>query len=65
MTGAIKIINSERGFGFIVGDDGVDYFFHRGELQGLPLEALKVGFRVRFETHMTKRGPRAAAVSAA
>lgn len=65
MTGAIKIVNSARGFGFIAGDDGVDYFFHRAELLGLPLEELKAGQRVRFETHMTKRGPRAAAVSEA
>lgn len=28
MTGRIKMFNKDKGFGFILGDDGVDYFFH-------------------------------------
>jgi CspA family cold shock protein len=65
MTGAIRTVNSARGFGFIRGDDGLDYFFHRAELRGLEFEELKEGLRVRFETLMTKRGPRAAGVNEA
>jgi cold shock CspA family protein len=26
--GAIRNIRHDRGFGFIAGDDGIDYFFH-------------------------------------
>jgi cold shock CspA family protein len=63
MNGAIKAVNIARGFGFILGDDHVDYFFHRAELQGMALEELTAGRRVRFETHATKRGPRAIAIS--
>ncbi|MBI3403821.1 MAG: cold shock domain-containing protein [Acidobacteria bacterium] len=66
MTGAITTINVGRGFGFIRGDDEVDYFFHRAELrEGLQFEELKQGQFVRFDTHATKRGPRATEVTGA
>jgi cold shock protein len=28
MNGNVKFFNNSKGFGFIVGDDGKDYFFH-------------------------------------
>ena len=31
-TGTVKRVISERGFGFIVGEDGKEYFFHRDGL---------------------------------
>jgi CspA family cold shock protein len=32
VIGVIKTLNFERGFGFITGQDGVDYFFHKSAL---------------------------------
>ncbi len=39
LNGKIKRIVAERGFGFITGEDGTDYFFHRS---GLALTARRV-----------------------
>lgn len=32
MTGKIKRLFSDRPYGFIIGDDGKDYFFHESEI---------------------------------
>jgi cold shock protein len=66
MTGTIKKVTWDRGFGFIRGEDGHEYFFHRSELRGgLRFEELKEGQRVSFEPRQAERGPRAAAIAAA
>tara|TARA_B100001559_G_C16253851_1_gene508279 strand:+ start:487 stop:684 length:198 start_codon:yes stop_codon:yes gene_type:complete len=31
-TGKVKFYNREKRYGFITGDDGVDYFFHQSML---------------------------------
>ena len=41
MNGIIKRVVSDRGFGFITGEDGTDYFFYRDELHGLDFANLK------------------------
>lgn len=33
MKGKVKFFNSEKEFGFIIGDDGKDYFVHKTGLQ--------------------------------
>jgi cold shock protein len=64
MTGTIKKITRDRGFGFITGDEGQDYFFHQSELQGgLTFAQLKEGQPVVFEARQTEKGPRAAGVN--
>jgi CspA family cold shock protein len=66
MTGTLKKISFDRGFGFISGDDGVDYFFHQSELRGgLVFKELKEGQKVTFEAVQADKGPRAADVTAA
>jgi cold shock protein len=49
----------DRGFGFIAGEDGTDYFFHRVDLRGLDFVNLKTGQRVTFEAEQGAKGPRA------
>ena len=39
-TGTIKKLVRERGFGFIQGQDGVEFFFHRSALAGEGLATL-------------------------
>ena len=65
-TGTIKKIVADRGFGFIVAEDGKEYFFHRDGLQAsLDFDRLVVGERVSFEVEQSPKGPRATQVAAA
>ncbi len=65
-TGTIKRLISERGFGFIAGDDGKEYFFHRDAVeQPLAFESLKAGEKVEFDVTSGPKGPRAARVRGA
>ena len=59
MNGVIKKVVQSRGFGFIAGEDGTDYFFHRDELRGLEFANLKPGQRVTFDAQQGPKGPRA------
>ena len=66
MKGFIKKLNTERGFGFITGQDGVDRFFHRSVVAG-SFHDLDEGQDVEFEEDTSPRslkGPRAARVAA-
>lgn len=64
-TGSIKKVVSDRGFGFITGEDGKDYFFHRDGLDpSLDFDRLVGGEKVRFEIESSPRGPRATKVAA-
>jgi CspA family cold shock protein len=56
LTGKIKRIVSEKGFGFI-GADGTDYFFHRSSCDDF--EQLQPGDTVRFVSVQGQKGPRA------
>jgi CspA family cold shock protein len=65
-TGTIKKVVADRGFGFITGEDGKDYFFHRDSLAPtLDFDRLVGGERVEFELQSNPRGPRAANVRSA
>ena len=66
MTGTITKMTRDRGFGFIRGEDGADYFFHKSELRGgLTFEQLNEGQRVSFQTRESDKGPRAADINPA
>ncbi len=59
-TGTVKKVVSDRGYGFISGDDGKDYFFHRDSLDAsLDFDRLAGGERVEFDLQSNPRGPRA------
>src|SRR6266516_2939316 len=65
-TGTMKKIISDRGFGFITGEDGKDYFFHRDGLdRSLEFDRLVGGEKVNFEIESSPRGPRAGKVRSA
>ena len=64
-NGTIKKVISDRGFGFITGEDGKDYFFHRdGLAASLDFDRLVGGEAVTFEIQASPRGPRAIEVRA-
>ena len=58
--GTVKKVVSDRGFGFISGEDGKDYFFHRDALiDAFDFDRLVGGERVEFDLQQSQRGPRA------
>ena len=62
-TGNVKRIVFKRGFGFITGDDGHEYFFHRSGLDGsIDFDRLAGGEQVSFDLEQSDKGPRARAV---
>jgi CspA family cold shock protein len=66
MTGSVKKVVFERGFGFIAADDGQEYFFHRSALDSsLTFDRLGGGERVTFEVERSDKGPRAGQIRAA
>ncbi len=58
-TGTVKRLVRERGFGFILGSDGVELFFHRSALQGGAFDSLTEGQAVEFDVEKGPKGPRA------
>lgn len=67
MTGTIKRMNIERGFGFITRDDGHgDVFFHAMQVNrsadNLLFAKLEMGMRLAFDVEDTPNGPRAFAI---
>lgn len=60
MTGKIARLMRDKGFGFITGEDGSDYFFHQSALAGGALfEQLRDGSPVTFDVGQGPKGPRA------
>jgi CspA family cold shock protein len=57
MEGTVKWFNSKKGYGFIEGDDGEDYFVHESVLP--PGAFLRENDRVSFEPAQTERGKQA------
>jgi CspA family cold shock protein len=65
-SGTVKRVISDRGFGFILGEDGKEYFFHRDGLSSsVDFDRLVGGEKVSFETERGPKGDRAVRVEAA
>ncbi|MBI2666292.1 cold shock domain-containing protein [Candidatus Woesearchaeota archaeon] len=54
MEGKVKFFNRTKGFGFIVGDDGRDYFVHHSALNRGTF--LRENDKVSFDAAETERG---------
>jgi CspA family cold shock protein len=64
MTGTIKTILREKGFGFISREgEGKDLFFHSKELKGVNFNELNEGDKVSFEVVEGPKGPAAIGVT--
>jgi CspA family cold shock protein len=59
MTGKIRTLRVDKGFGFIKGDGGSEYFFHQSAVYGERLEDLREGDSVEFDVGQGPKGPRA------
>jgi CspA family cold shock protein len=66
ITGAVKMFNDEKGFGFIKRDDGgSDVFVHVKELRKCSIVGpVSKGDRFEFEIDQGDRGPRAINIKA-
>ncbi len=61
MDGKVKFFNEMKGFGFIAGDDGKEYFVHKsGLVEGT---VLNENDEVTFEVVEGDRGPKAEKVA--
>ncbi len=57
MEGTVKFFNVGKGFGFIAGDDGKEYFVHKSALEeGVTLNENDA---VEFDVEEGDRGPKA------
>jgi cold shock protein len=64
-NGTIKRLVMDRGFGFLSGEDGKEYFFHRSSVEG-SFEGLQEGQKVSFDIEPSApKGPRASRVRVA
>ena len=57
MKGTIKRVFLPRGFAFVTGDDGEDYFFQADELRGAEWDGSVIKERVRLEFVPSEGGP--------
>ena len=57
-TGKVKWFNTQKGYGFIVGEDGKEIFVHFKDVQG-GVNGLRDNDDVEFETADGRKGPQA------
>lgn len=64
MTGTVKWFNSEKGFGFITGEDGKDVFAHFSQIKSEGYKSLEEGQKVSFDVAQGQKGPQAENITA-
>ena len=61
LSGTIKVWDQGKGWGFVSGNDGEDYFFNIKDLRSG--QHVRVGSKVKFDTEETHKGPQAVNVT--
>ncbi len=62
-TGTVKWFSDQKGYGFIVPDDGgKDLFVHHSNIEGTGFKTLAEGQKVEYEAAAGKKGPEATKV---
>ncbi len=64
MTGTVKWFNSQKGFGFITGEDGKDVFAHFSQIKSEGYKSLEEGQKVSFDVVEGQKGPQAENITA-
>lgn len=65
LKGTVKWFNKDKGFGFISGEDGNDYFVHYSNINAKGFRSLEEGQAVSFEVTEGNKGPVASNVTVA
>lgn len=58
-SGVVKWFNGKKGYGFITGQDGKEYFVHYSKISGNGFRNLAEGQAVKFNVETTPKGPQA------
>jgi CspA family cold shock protein len=56
LKGIVKMFDEMRGFGYITGEDGNEYFVHFGAIEGEGYRVLNEGEAVEFDIVETEHG---------
>ena len=56
MEGTVKFFNDSKGWGFISGQDGQDYFVHHSNIDAEGFRTLAEGQPVSFDSATTPQG---------
>lgn len=59
LTGTIRTLRVDKGFGFIKTESGKEYFFHQSAIYGEGIDNLREGDSVEFDVGEGPKGPRA------
>jgi cold shock protein len=59
ISGTIKRLVSDKGFGFVQAGDGAEYFFHQSACADARFDDLREGQTVTFDKGQGPKGPRA------
>ena len=59
MQGKVKLFNKEKGYGFIVMEDGTEAFFHYSQLIMEGFRTIEADTEVSFDLISTERGNQA------
>lgn len=54
--GSVKWFDPRKGYGFITGDDGIDYFVHYSNIEGDGYRSLHIGEHVEFNVANNSKG---------
>ena len=65
LTGTIKRLMSDKGFGFVEAEAGNEFFFHQSACNGVQFDDLREGQAVTFDEGQGPKGPRAENVALA
>ena len=61
--GTVKWFNSEKGYGFITGEDGKDVFAHFSQINVDGYKTLEEGQKVSYDVVQGQKGPQAENIS--